>query len=61
MKSRRCDSGEGFLITPKNQGYPDDTRRLFIAGALHEAEQQGYSIFARGRILVLAMRTWEGR
>ena len=48
-------------ITPKVQFQPEAARAIFMKGVLAEAVQQGYGVEAQGRLLVVALRAWEGR
>lgn len=48
-------------ITAENQHQPDEARAAYLAGVLDEARRQGFSKEAEGRLLVVAIRAWEGR
>lgn len=46
-------------ITDNNQNMPETSRMAFLHGVLDEANTQGYSKHAAGRLFVLALRAWE--
>lgn len=48
-------------FTPKKQHDPDAHLREFLRGVEEEGLRQGYSMRARGRFLVLAVRCFEDR
>jgi len=47
-------------ITDESQRNPEMCRQAFLNGVMVEAAVQCYSKAATGRLLVLALRTWEG-
>lgn len=61
MKRKTEDRRNDSVITEDNQRQPDVVRQAFLNGVMVEAHVQGYSKAATGRLLVLALRTWEGR
>jgi hypothetical protein len=48
-------------ITSENQHQPDLQRKAFLEGVIAEAHKNGYSMASVGRLVVVALRAWEGR
>jgi hypothetical protein len=48
-------------ITSDNQHQPDQQRAKYLDGVIAEAHRNGYSMESVGRLVVVALRAWEGR